>query len=139
MLIEINDALSEQSQSADLRRLDRATDRLQATYLIRVPNDHALAALMNKLKPRYLLVNSALWNRITPWAVNDRGYDENRLESNQFAPQGLSRLALSWYPVLAWDCTWVAWGFWRSCGISLRPQAVPCKQNSRSPDSPHRS
>ena len=46
----INALLLEHVESADLRRLDNASERLQATYLIRFPDDQALVDLMDNLR-----------------------------------------------------------------------------------------
>ena len=49
---EINETLLKEVQTADLRRLDSTAESLQATYLIQVPDDQALAALMDKLRTK---------------------------------------------------------------------------------------
>ena len=49
---QINDALLSHVKSADLRRLDTTADSLQATYLIKLSDDQALASLMDKLRAK---------------------------------------------------------------------------------------
>lgn len=46
----INETLLELVNSADLRRLDSSPDSLQATYLIQLSDDQALATLMDRLR-----------------------------------------------------------------------------------------
>jgi len=46
---QINHVLLKHVESADLRRLDRSTSTLQATYLIACPDDKALASLMDDM------------------------------------------------------------------------------------------
>ena len=46
---QINALLLKHTESVDLRRLDRSTSTLQATYLIACPNDTVLAALMDDM------------------------------------------------------------------------------------------
>ncbi len=47
---EINNLLQAYVERADLRRLDRNDGGLQATYLIKAKNDHALTQLMDSLR-----------------------------------------------------------------------------------------
>ncbi|MCI0396738.1 MAG: DUF4956 domain-containing protein, partial [Chloroflexi bacterium] len=47
---EINQLLLQHASAADLRRLDHSNGTLQATYLVRVPDDNGLATLMDALK-----------------------------------------------------------------------------------------
>ncbi|HEY73851.1 MAG: DUF4956 domain-containing protein [Chloroflexi bacterium] len=46
---QINQLLLKHVENADLRRLDRSSSTLQATYLIFCPNDEALVSLMDDL------------------------------------------------------------------------------------------
>ncbi|MDY7079158.1 MAG: DUF4956 domain-containing protein [Chloroflexota bacterium] len=49
---QINHLLLEHVESADLRRLDRSTSTLQATFLILCPSDKVLIALMDDMSAR---------------------------------------------------------------------------------------
>lgn len=49
----LNDLLSANVTSADLRRVDQTADLLQATYLIDSPKDGTLATLMDQLKETF--------------------------------------------------------------------------------------
>jgi uncharacterized membrane protein YhiD involved in acid resistance len=46
----INAILTEHVETADLRRLDRSTNGLQATYLVQCPDDQTLSNLMDSLR-----------------------------------------------------------------------------------------
>ena len=50
---QINQVLLQHVKSADLRRVDRSTSSLQATYLIACPSDDALNALMDDLAAQF--------------------------------------------------------------------------------------
>jgi hypothetical protein len=47
---KINETLLKHVRAANLRRLDSTVDNLQATYLIQLPDDEALATLMDNLR-----------------------------------------------------------------------------------------
>lgn len=47
---QINEALSNNAEAAELRRLDRSNGAFQATYLIRCEDENALTALMDNLR-----------------------------------------------------------------------------------------
>ena len=46
---QVNDLLLRHAESVDLRRLDRSTSTLQATYLIACPSDQVLVSLMDDM------------------------------------------------------------------------------------------
>lgn len=48
--LDINNLLLEEARSLDLRRLDNSSEGLRATYLLHLPDDGALASLMDSLR-----------------------------------------------------------------------------------------